>query len=205
MRALYRYRYRLLCWPNLKRHDDVGIHCLQSHYYFLALSQVHSAHELIIPPSSHTHARTMSIAEASSIAEVVRILDAKKQAKAERRKLLRAHLEEINAQYASIDPKMKTFVDLYYEKKPYSQFSQTFQERWNRDHKGEDGRMTMWTTHIREFLDTRMEWPDGHSCLVSDLPADDKDILVDYLGFQIGLGRGQGNTALVDVFKKHFA
>lgn len=118
-----------------------------------------------------------------------------------RGKQLQCHATAIEASYQSIDPKMRTFVDLYYQQRPYPVFCRQFQTAWSKSHPGQDGRMALWQAHIQEFLDVTMAWPDRPDCRVRDLPDDDKDVLIDYLGYEIGLHRGQGNTALIDVYQ----
>jgi hypothetical protein len=119
-----------------------------------------------------------------------------------RGKQLQCHATAIEASYQAIDPKMRTFVDLYYQKRPYPVFCRQFQTAWSKSHPGQDGRMALWQAHIQEFLHVTMTWPDDRpDCHVSDLPTEDKEVLIDYLGYEIGLHRGQGNTSLIDVYQ----
>lgn len=100
-------------------------------------------------------------------------------------------------------PTLKKFIEMYYEQCDYPKLVADFAHYQQSLKTPIDLRHSLWVTHIRQFLKTKMIYPDGQVFIVKNLPEKEILRLVDYLGYEIGLGVGHGNDKLIDIYKQY--
>ena len=112
------------------------------------------------------------------------------------------YLKSLNEYYKSMPENLKKFCNQFLDQLDYNNFTIKFAKKWG---KGRDGRHTFFKELIRILLNTTMQWPNDNlpDMKVKDLPPDDKDMVIDYVGFLIGLPQGQGNDSLIRLYHKY--
>ncbi len=121
------------------------------------------------------------------------------------------YVRSLNTYYASVNPKMLHFVELWLKQHPYDQFCQQYQTDWYSKHPGTHGSIWVRIILINKFVNTTMEWPQQQqqqqdslpNIRVKELPQHDQDVLIDLLGAELSMPRGVGNYALFDIYQKY--
>lgn len=105
--------------------------------------------------------------------------------------------------YENYPKTLTTFCKLFLDKLDYNQFTLDKSKDWKT---GLDGRHHLWMSLIFRILQTTMAWPSDDSIpdhKVYNLPKDDYCMIIDYVGYLIGLPQGQGNDSLIAIYKKY--
>jgi len=111
------------------------------------------------------------------------------------------YLKSLNKYYESMPENLKKFCNQFLDEIDYNNFTISFSQKWP---KNTDGRYSLFQELIRILLNTTMTWPHDNipDMKVKDLPDDDKDMVIDYVGYLIGLPQGQGNDSLIRLYHK---
>lgn len=115
---------------------------------------------------------------------------------------IQLYLQSLNQYYKSMPKNLKKFCNQFLDDLDYNTFTIRFAKSWP---KNTDGRYTLFQELIRILLNTTMTWPNDNipDMKVKELPPDDKDMVIDYVGYLIGLPQGQGNDSLIRLYHKY--
>ena len=99
-------------------------------------------------------------------------------------------------------PYMMKFVNMYYDLYPYSNLINKFKEFQKTLKKPTDLRHILFIYHINHFLNTNMVWPEenNRTMLIKDLPKNEIEKMIDYLGYCIGLSRVNAAESLISIY-----
>lgn len=114
------------------------------------------------------------------------------------------HLHMLKLHYDNIPKNLKLFCEQFQLDLNYNEFCREFARNWST---GVDGLHPLCIRLLRILLNTDMIWPDDSipTMRVKDLPRDDKEMVIDYVGFLIGLPQGHGNYSLIGLYLQYKA
>tara|TARA_B100000900_G_scaffold283026_1_gene242376 strand:- start:993 stop:1418 length:426 start_codon:yes stop_codon:yes gene_type:complete len=116
----------------------------------------------------------------------------------------RAYLIEYKTKHYTdnFHPYMMKFVNMYYDLYPYSNLINKFKNLQKTFEEPTDFRHILCRYHINHFLNTNMVWPEenNRTMLVKDLPKDEIEKMIDYLGYCIGLSRINAAESLISIY-----
>ena len=121
------------------------------------------------------------------------------------------HLAQLDRYYKHAIPKnLKAFCNAFLDALDYNRFCVEFARKWKT---GTDGRHALFVALINKLLTTKMVWPPCRDeydqeppppMRVGELPQLDKEMVIDYTGYLIGLPQGQGNDCLLGIYKRYY-
>lgn len=116
------------------------------------------------------------------------------------------YLKKLENYYNNIIPSTcKHLCNTILDNLDYNNFCINFSKNWPIGKEG--GFITLWNKLIQIVLNTTITWPDDKSISpikISELPTEDKEMIIDYIGYLIGIPQGQGHS-LIKIYKKYYS
>lgn len=114
---------------------------------------------------------------------------------------MNSYLIQVNKYYSSIPINLKKFCNQFLDDLDYNMFVTKFSQSESKN----KHRHALFQNLLKILLTTTMTWPDDNipDMKVNDLPEEDKWMVIDYVGFLIGLPQGQGNDSLIFIYQKY--
>ena len=103
--------------------------------------------------------------------------------------------------YTDFPQRLQVFCGLFLDALDYNAYVLAFQQRWP---VGVDGRHTLHVHTIEKLLDAEMVYDDGFRIRVKHLPLAERCNVIDYTGFLIGMGTGNGNDSLIGIYRQYW-
>jgi len=113
------------------------------------------------------------------------------------------YLDQMNRYYDEMPRHLKGFCAHVLDVVDFNDYCTRFALAWPA---GRDGRYALWTSYITKVLSLRMHWPlqpELPCCRIADLPLEDRELVIDRIGYEIGLPVSQGNDSLLRVYRTH--